>query len=50
VLDFAKVWKDLTPINYAFTADGVRQTIWKELGVNVQHVIVATDEQDPEWL
>ena len=48
--DFGRVWKALTPRQFAHRAREVLDEAELYLGVDIKHIVVTTDETDPEWM
>lgn len=49
-VDFASEWTSVTQRQYAHLAQVVMKTIYHDLGIQIKHVLVTTDEEDPAWL
>ena len=48
--DFPDWWLKLEPAHYAFVAHRLMTDIRHKLDVEVKHILVMTEEDDPEWL
>lgn len=48
--DFGPEWQVVTQRQYAHMAHTVLSSIYHDIGIRIQHVLVTTDERDPEWL
>ena len=48
--DFTPYWKALTPRQYAYAAWEVMRSVQARLGIQLEKVVLTTDEKDEEWL